>query len=55
MFVIDCPGHGSRTVLSVHAITAVDHPAPGVIDLTLRCWCGHHVVHRTGVGAGAAA
>lgn len=52
MFVVDCPHHGSRTLLSVHSIVGIDHPEPGVIDLTLRCWCGHHVVHRSGAGVG---
>jgi len=49
MFVVDCPGHGSRTILSVSSVTGVDQ-RDGAIDVHLRCWCGHPVVHRTGRG-----
>jgi hypothetical protein len=54
VFVVDCPGHRSRTLLSVHSIIGIDHPEPGVIDVTLRCWCGHAVVHRSGVATARA-
>jgi hypothetical protein len=47
MFVVDCPGHGTRTILSTASVTAVDQ-RDGVIDVHLRCWCGHALVHRTG-------
>ena len=50
MFVVDCPGHGARTVLSVSSITAIDQH-DGIIDVRLRCWCGSSVVHRTGRNA----
>lgn len=49
MFVVDCPGHGTRTVLSLSSISGVDQH-DGVIDVRLRCWCGASVVHRTGRG-----
>lgn len=50
MFVVDCPGHGARTILSLSALAGVDQ-RDGIIDLRLRCWCGATVVHRSGRGA----
>ena len=50
MFVVDCPAHGSRTVLSISSVTGVEQH-DGVIDVHLRCWCGHALVHRTGRNA----
>lgn len=47
MFVVDCPTHRGRTVLSVAAVTGIAQ-RDGVIDVTLRCWCGGTIVHRTG-------
>lgn len=47
MFVVDCPAHGGRTILSLGAITRVEQSA-GRIDVHLRCWCGGSVVHHTG-------
>ncbi|QGG95069.1 hypothetical protein [Actinomarinicola tropica] len=50
MFVVDCPAHGGRTVLSVAAVTGIAQ-RDGVIDVTLRCWCGGTILHRTGRNA----
>ena len=50
MFVVDCPAHGGRTILSVDSITGLDQ-SDGRIDVHLRCWCGGRVVHHTGRAA----
>ncbi|MET7426354.1 hypothetical protein [Dactylosporangium sp. NPDC005555] len=40
MFVIDCPIHGSRVLLSERRIRALRNTDAGVL-LALECYCGH--------------
>ncbi|GAA1500780.1 hypothetical protein GCM10009827_007570 [Dactylosporangium maewongense] len=40
MFVIDCPTHGSRVLLSERRIRALRNTDTGVL-LALECYCGH--------------
>ncbi len=40
MFVIDCPAHGSRVLLSERRIRNLRNTDSGV-QLDLECYCGH--------------
>ena len=40
MFVIDCPAHGSRVLLSERRIRNLRNTDTGVL-LDLECYCGH--------------
>ena len=47
MFVIDCPAHGSRVLLSERRIRNLRNTDAGVL-LDLECYCGHVERIRTG-------
>lgn len=54
MFVIDCPTHGSRVLLSERRVRALANTERGVL-VVVECWCGTHVRLRTGARSAAAA
>ncbi|WP_433605174.1 hypothetical protein ACQP2P_26625 [Dactylosporangium sp. CA-139114] len=47
MFVIDCPAHRSRMLLSERRIRSLRNTDTGVL-LDLECYCGHIERIRTG-------
>lgn len=47
MFVIDCPAHGSRVLLSERRIRNLRNTDAGVL-LDVECYCGHVEKIRTG-------
>jgi hypothetical protein len=47
MFVIDCPAHGSRVLLSERRIRNLRNTDAGVL-LDVECYCGHIQRIRTG-------
>ncbi|WP_327001900.1 hypothetical protein OHA72_43265 [Dactylosporangium sp. NBC_01737] len=47
MFVIDCPAHGSRVLLSERRIRNLRNTDAGVL-LDVECYCGHIEKIRTG-------
>jgi hypothetical protein len=47
MFIIDCPAHGSRVLLSERRIRSLRNTNAGVL-LDLECYCGHIEKIRTG-------
>jgi hypothetical protein len=51
MFVIDCPKHGSRVLLSERRIRGLRNTDAGVL-LALECYCGHLERIHTGRARG---
>lgn len=47
MFVIRCPRHGSRVLVSERRIRALRNTGTGIL-LDVECWCGQRVLLRTG-------
>ncbi|WP_433088926.1 hypothetical protein ACQP1P_21975 [Dactylosporangium sp. CA-052675] len=54
MFVIDCPAHRSRVLLSERRVRSLRNTDAGVL-LDLECYCGHVERIRTGRAAAALA
>jgi hypothetical protein len=48
MFALWCPTEDRRVLRWSSHVVHVAHPAPGAIDLLVRCECGAHVLWRTG-------
>lgn len=47
MFVIDCPTHGTRVLVSATRIRGLYHTTAGIL-VAVDCWCGTRVHLRTG-------
>ncbi|MGH9118069.1 MAG: hypothetical protein ACRD0A_09405 [Acidimicrobiales bacterium] len=55
MFLIDCPGHGTKILLGARSVESMHNTSRG-IEVRWRCRCGARGVLITGLGrhAGAA-
>jgi hypothetical protein len=47
MFAIQCPNHGTEVLVTERRIRRMEN-TPGGIVMDVECYCGTHVVVRTG-------